>query len=267
MAIQHILVAHDLRSTADLALRRSAQLARQHKAKLTLLHVSEHHQTNAERERNEQLLDSSLSRFAPIGSQMRVIRGRAAEVILSQLDELQPDLLVLGAHHQRHDLFSGTTLDRIAQGCHIPLLLASSDDDQPYQRALAGLNFSLCACAAFNKAYQLLPAEAALHALHVLETPRGQAAQVKEMLETQRLLFEQLLHDETRNLPASGPSISHAAQPGQMPAALQAAINAQQPQLLVLGCHGRGALSQALLGSLAQHYLHKAPCDVLVVRQ
>lgn len=266
MAIQHILIAHDLRSTADLALRRAAQLARQHKAKLTLLHVSEPNQPSAERERNEQLLDSSLSRFAPAGSQMRLVQGRAAEVILGQIDELQPDLLVLGAHHQRHDLFSGTTLDRIAQGCHIPLLLVSHDDEQPYQRALAGLNFSLSACSAFNKACHLLPAEATLHALHILETPRGNATEANEMLHTQRLLFEQLLLDETRNLPSNSPSISHAAQPGSMPAALQAAINGQQPQLLVLGCHGRGALSQVLLGSLAQHYLHKAPCDVLVVR-
>jgi nucleotide-binding universal stress UspA family protein len=266
MAIQHILVAHDLRSTADLALRRAAQLARQHNAKLTLLHVSEHSQPNAERERSARLLDNSLSRFAPAGSQLCLVQGRAAEVILSQIDELQADLLVLGAHQQRHDLFSGTTLDRIAQGCHIPLLLASIDDDQPYQHALAGLNFSLCACDAFSKAYELLPAQASLHALHVLETQRGSAAEVEEMLQTQRLLFEQLLLDETRNLPASGPSISHTVQPGSMPGTLQAAINSQHPQLLVLGCHGRGALPQALLGSLAQHYLHKAPCDVLVVR-
>lgn len=266
MAIQHILVAHDLRSTADLALRRAAQLAKQHNAKLTLLHVSAATQTNGERERNEQLLDNSLSHFAPAGSQLRLMQGRAAEVILSQIDELQADLLVLGAHQQRHDLFSGTTLDRIAQGCHIPLLLASIDDDQPYQRALAGLNFSLCACAAFSTAYALLPAQAVLHALHILETPRGSAVEVEELLQTQRLLFEQLLLDETRNLPARGPSISHSVQPGSMPSALQAALNSQQPQLLVLGCHGRGALSQALLGSLAQHYLHKAPCDVLVVR-
>ncbi|MDP3845710.1 MAG: universal stress protein [Pseudomonas sp.] len=266
MAINHILVAHDLRSTADLALRRAAQLARQHNAQLTLLHVSEQAQPDAERERAEQLLDSSLSRFAPTGSQLRLRQGRAADVILSQIDELQADLLVLGAHHQRHEFFSGTTLDRIAQGCHIPLLLASIDDDQPYQRALAALNFSLCACAAFAHVYRLLPAQAELHALHVLETPRGNAAEVDELLSTQRLLFEQLLLDETRNLPATGPTLSHSVQPGNMPSELQAAINSYQPQLLVLGCHGRGALSQALLGSLAQHYLHKAPCDVLVVR-
>ena len=266
MAIQHILVAHDLRSTADLALRRAAQLARQHNAQLTLLHVSEQAQPDAERERAEQSLDSSLSRFAPSGSQLRLLRGRAAEVILGQIDELQADLLVLGAHHQRHEFFSGTTLDRIAQGCHIPLLLASIDDAQPYQRALAALNFSLCACAAFAQAYLLLPVAAQLHVLHVLEEPRGTPQEVKELLHTQRLLFEQLLLDESAKLPPLGPTLSHSVQPGSMPSELQAVINSYQPQLLALGCHGRGTLSQALLGSLAQHYLHKAPCDVLVVR-
>lgn len=266
MAIKHILVAHDLRSTADLALRRAAQLARQHNAQLTLLHVSEQAPADAERERVEQSLDSSLSRFAPSGSQLNLLQGRAADVILEQINELQADLLVLGAHHQRHEFFSGTTLDRIAQGCHIPLLLASIDDDQPYQRALVALNFSLCACAAFAHAYRLLPAATQLHALHVLEAPRGSAEEVEELQTTQRLLFEQLVLDESAKLPPGGPTLSHSVQPGSMPGALQTAINSYQPQLLVLGCHGRGALSQALLGSLAQHYLHKAPCDVLVVR-
>ncbi|MDO9322658.1 MAG: universal stress protein [Pseudomonas sp.] len=266
MAIEHILVAHDLRSTADLALRRAAQLARQHNAQLTLLHVSEPTQSDAERERAEQLLDSSLCRFAPLGSRLLMQRGRATDVILSATTELGADLLVLGAQHQRHELFSGTTLDRIACGCHIPLLLVSIDDDQPYQRALSALNFSLCACVAFGQAYRLLPATAELHALHVLEPPRGSAAEAEEMLNTQRLLFEQLLLDETGNLPPGGPTINHTVEPGNMQSVLQSMIGSYQPQLLVLGCHGRGVLTQALLGSLAQHYLHRAPCDVLVVR-
>ena len=50
---EHILIAHDLRSTADLALRRAAQLARQHGAKLTLLHVFDPKLDHAERERIE----------------------------------------------------------------------------------------------------------------------------------------------------------------------------------------------------------------------
>ena len=69
---EHILIAHDLRSTADLALRRAAQLARQHGAKLTLLHVFDPKLDHAERERIEQALDRSLTEFAPPGSQLRL---------------------------------------------------------------------------------------------------------------------------------------------------------------------------------------------------
>ena len=43
-------------------------------------------------------------------------------------------------------------------------------------------------------------------------------------------------------------------------------IAKRQPQLLAIGRHNRGVLAQTLLSSLAQHYLTKPPCDVLVVR-
>ncbi|AYC34578.1 universal stress protein [Pseudomonas cavernae] len=264
--VKHILIAHDLRSTADLALRRAAQLARQHHAQLTLLHILDSSLPTAAQESAQQALDSSLTRFAPPGSTLRLCYGRPAEGVLEQVQELGADLLVLGAHHHRHEFFSGTTLDRIARRCPVPLLLASRDDAAPYQRALAALDFSLCACTAFGQAYRLLPAGAELHALHVFETPRGSAAEVEAQLTTQCALIEQLLHDEAQNLPAKGPRLSHNVQPGSLPQTLHEALGSRQPQLLVLGSHGRSALSQALLGSLAQHCLHKAPCDVLVVR-
>ena len=38
------------------------------------------------------------------------------------------------------------------------------------------------------------------------------------------------------------------------------------PIALSVVSHGHGAMVQHLLGSLAQHFLHKAPCDVFVVR-
>ena len=36
--------------------------------------------------------------------------------------------------------------------------------------------------------------------------------------------------------------------------------------LIVIGTHGRGALTQMLLGSVADKVIHKAPCPVLSVR-
>ncbi|MDD0845374.1 universal stress protein [Pseudomonas sp. Gutcm_11s] len=261
----HVLIAHDLRDTADLALRRAAQIARQHNARLTLLHVFDPKLGQAERERIEQTLDRSLTAFAPPGSQLRLCQGKPAEGVLEQVQQSGADLLVLGAHHQRHELFSGTTLDRIARRCPVPLLLAARDEAEPYRSAVAAIDFSLCACTALHQAGLLLPSEANIHALHVFEPQQKGNAQQAELL-TQRALIDQLIHDEALRLPANAPKLSHEVRTGGILRTLQEHIASQQPQLLVLGSHGRSALSQALLGSLAQHYLHKAPCDIFVVR-
>lgn len=262
----HILIAHDLRDTADMALCRATQLAQQHNAKLTILHVLDPTQSSKEHEQAHQTLDRSLTRYAPPGSKLRLISGKPSEVVLQQVQELGCDLLVLGAHHQRHDFFSGTSLDRIARNCSVPLLLVARKEPQPYQRALAAIDFSLCACSALEQAYRLLPATAELHALHVFEPDKGTAKQVEAQLQIQRALIDQLLQDEAQILPADGPSLTHSVQQGGILRKLQEQLKTRRSELLVLGSHGRSAFSQALLGSLAQHFLHKAPCDILVVR-
>lgn len=40
----------------------------------------------------------------------------------------------------------------------------------------------------------------------------------------------------------------------------------QQMDIIVIGTHGRGALTQMLLGSVAEKVIRKAPCPVLSVR-
>ncbi len=263
---KHILIAHDLRDTADQALCRAAQLARQHGARLTLLHVLDPSQSHQQHEQAQQALDGKLSQYAPPGSALRFHSGKPSEVVLQQVQQLGCDLLVLGAHHQRHDFFSGTSLDRIARRSPVPLLLVARNDFQPYRHALAAIDFSLCACSALGQAYRLLPETAELHALHVFEPDKGTAKQVEAQLHTQCALIEQLLQDEARNLPANGPQLTHEVLQGEIVRCLQEQLKSRRSELLVLGSHGRSALSQALLGSLAQHFLHKAPCDIFVVR-
>jgi nucleotide-binding universal stress UspA family protein len=264
---KHILIAHDLRDTADMALCRAAQLARQFNARLTILHVLDPSKSSQEHDQAKQALDRSLTQYAPPATTLLIRSGqKPSEVVLQQLAEGDYDLLVLGAHHQRHDFFSGTSLDRIARNCPVPLLLVARNDFQPYQRALSAIDFSLCACSALGQAYRLLPETAELHALHVFEPDKGTQQQVAAQLATQKALIDQLLQDEQQNLPAKGPTLSHSVQQGGILRCLQGHLKTQQTELLVLGSHGRSALSQALLGSLAQHFLHKAPCDIYVVR-
>lgn len=262
----HMLIAHDLRDTADMALCRATQLARQHNAKLTLLHVLDPSQSSQQYDQAHHALDRSLTQYAPPGSELRLLAGNPSEVVLQQVQELGCDLLVLGAHHQRHDFFSGTSLDHIARHCPVPLLLVARNEFQPYQRALAAIDFSLCACSALGQAYRLLPETAELHALHVFEPDPGTPKQVEAQLQIQRALIDQLLQDEAQNLPAKGPTLTHSVQQGGILHCLQEQLKIRRSELVVLGCHGRSALSQALLGSLVQHFLHKAPCDILVVR-
>jgi universal stress protein A len=45
-----------------------------------------------------------------------------------------------------------------------------------------------------------------------------------------------------------------------------AAAKRHDSDLIVIGTHGRGALAHALIGSVAERVVRKAPCPVLTVR-
>lgn len=260
----HILIAHDLSHSADLALRRALQLAAQHRARLTLLHVTS--DTNAAalaelQDSLEQGLGQRLSVYGHCQAQVLLRSGTPAETLLQVLEQLDADLLVVGPHQQqRIELFSGTNLARIAHHCRVPLLLACSEDPEPYARALLALDASLCASHALAAGYALLPTCAELQALHIVvrHTPAE--------LSLQTDLIGRLLADEQAKLPPKGPRLSLEVMPGSLAASLDQVIAERQPELLVLGQHGRSALSSTLLGSLPSHYLRQPPCDVLLVK-
>ncbi|GAB7130328.1 universal stress protein [Pseudomonas aeruginosa] len=268
--IRHLLVAHDLTPEADVALARAAQLARQHDARVSLLHVYDPGLSASavktvsamlQLKRKEAGLDED--------SAIHLFRGQPIDGILQQTRALEPDLLLMGAHHQKtFERFGNTTLDQVVRRSRVPVLLAVREADEPYSQALSALDFSQCACTALRQAYRLLPVEADLHALHVFESPDdgvlGLPRQNAAHLATQAGLIEQLLSDEQERLPGVGPQLSHEVVPGVLPYSLDAALKQRQPELLALGRHSRNALMQALLGNLAQRYLRQPSCDVLV---
>ena len=53
---------------------------------------------------------------------------------------------------------------------------------------------------------------------------------------------------------------------GATPTEICAAADELGADLIVIGTHGRGGLSHALLGSVAEKVVRKAPCPVLTVR-
>ncbi|MDH1008617.1 universal stress protein [Pseudomonas nicosulfuronedens] len=265
---QNLLVAHDLSVEADIAVRRAAQLARQHGARVTLLHVIEEffpdRMMATVREAAEVALRDA-ARASDINDYQLVIRqGRAANTVTDTVQELNADLLVIGAHHQQLlERFDGTTLERIARHCRTPILLAVDESARPYAKALSGLDLSHCSCRAWRAGYRLLAPDAELLALNAYQ-PGKKADRADSHLDTQRELLRQALQDERTQVPATGPQLLCAVQQGTPQQALETALREWTPDLLVLGSRSRGAIEQAMLGSSTRYFLRRPPCDVLI---
>lgn len=260
--VQHILVAHDLSPDADLALGRAVLLAQQTGARLSVIHVLEgdEDETHA-----RSRLDIAFGRHALRQDQLWIRQGRAAEEIVTQTAGLEADLLVLGRHHRLSPQgFAGTTLEQVLQNCPAPLLLAVLPA-APYSSAVAALDYSGCASRALQTAWALLPASGALTALNIHEVSELQEPDPSD-LALQQELFDQLVADLRTELGNCQDRLQASLRYGERNNCLDSAIDEIQPQLLSLGSHSRGEISDALLGSLTRQYLDQPPCDILMAR-
>jgi nucleotide-binding universal stress UspA family protein len=90
------------------------------------------------------------------------------------------------------------------------------------------------------------------------------AGDLSRDLEAERDVAQRILDDSLESVPPSAVDIESQlveAAPGD---ALVAA--AKDADLVVVGSHGRGSLSAALLGSVSHHVVQHAPCPVVIVR-
>jgi len=148
------------------------------------------------------------------------------------------------------------------------------------KRILAPVDFSSCAHEATNYACALVDSFGAeLHLLHVIhnfatEVPDfGMGLAFPGFLENLPARMEELEREAISHL-------ANALEPGWQKdkqvvlATKQGApfveivryAQTHQIQLIVMGTHGRSAIPHAILGSVAEKVVRKAPCPVLTVR-
>lgn len=263
-----ILVAHDLSVEADIAVRRAAELAREHDGEVVLLHAVADSPSALQAQRTRQSAEAALhdsARQAGLAAARTLVgEGPAATVIAAIAEELGADLLVTGRHHrQLLERFDGTTLEQILRSCRVPALLALDEGLATYRRALSALDFSVAACNALRAACQWLPADSELLAVHAYDAGKDDE-RLQERLDEQHALLEQMMWDEHAQADAQLRHLECRISPLGIRETLDRQLADWQPQLLVLGSRGRSALQQALLGSTARHYLRHPPCDLLV---
>lgn len=286
-----ILAALDLESGSDAVLARAAQLAAAHAAWLVLLHVIEteslSHVANvsslSEGDLRDQLRQQALTRLETFLSEtdstrrrdLRVEFGSPYEVITRVAGELSADLIVIGPGKVQSlkEKVLGSTADRVIRMSSAPVLVVKSQSVEPYQQVAVAIDFSPQSTAAAKEARKLAP-DARLALIHVADVPptfeqamlRVGTSQA-EMEEYRSARIAKARHDLTvfaREAAGLGKPITRNLQGVPGPALVHLS-RGSRVDLLALGPHGRSVVLQALLGSVTQHVLREAACDVLVV--
>jgi nucleotide-binding universal stress UspA family protein len=276
-----IICAVDLSDRSERALGRAMALASSLGARLECLHVVDREQPAQLQTRQRQIAQEHLDALvARLGQRspsaaIEVTIDDPVDAIGRRAAGRDGSLLVLGAprRYGRRWPFSSHTAGRMLRTARVPVLVAVRPGNQPWQRVLTAVDWSLHSRRAVAAALAIAP-EARHRLLHAWqvpyedlqpgERPRQEYAQLSQ-LEMQRFLDQDLapILAEARARTA-GFQVETAHRMGEAQVAIRDEAAAESPDLVVLGTRGGSALRRAVLGSVAEDILSDPPADVLV---
>ena len=142
------------------------------------------------------------------------------------------------------------------------------------RRIVHPTDFSPASGPAFRKARELAKGNGAtLVVVHVLPTlpmvadAYMAASAYDEMLRAHRLQAEKAMTRVVKRARAAGVrTTGHVVDFGAVAEAIARFTKRRRADLIVMGTHGHGILARALLGSVAERVISRAPCPVMTVR-
>jgi len=278
-APRKILLATDLTPASDRAFDRAVALAQEWDAELVVLHVVE--STAARpwgmdvRMRNVNTEMDRLVRSAAVSRKIarHTIIGDPAERTLTHARDIGCDLLVTGPAHGKivGEKLLGSTAARIVRRATMPVLAVRRRPEGPYRSIVAAVDFSSASQAALLSGRALFPSSrmTALHAYHVTPNWSGRNAErsldVIEAEARQKAIAEAERDMSDLVAAAGAPAIATALVEGDPERALSDYVDKNWPDLVVAGTHGRSAIENDTIGSIAELLLMTLPCDILAV--
>lgn len=277
-----LLLATDLSERSDRAFDRALRLGREHRARLTILYVvddalpaeiGQRMHSEAMEFINHHVEASKIKGHADI--QVRLVRGRVHQTIIDQGKDTHAHIVVLGVHRVDAllDAFSGTTVERVVRLGDRPVLVVKKKAMRAYRNILVGIDFSQPSRDALEYALRLFP-QADFTVLHIKSIPSARSLRQHKVLSDlaaqgqARLLsmIEEISQQMSKDLEIKDFKLNASMDEGETVSAILRHVGTQQPDLLVVGTHGRSGMKRSLLGSVAERLLAVAPCDVLAVR-
>ena len=288
----HLLAATDLSSSSLHAVDRGFQLAGQTGARYTVVHALELDPLSQWRELpggdisalsrriGDEARDaltrlvSDPNRNRGVSAAFRVESGMAASAVRRCADDVDADLLLLGAHGKGflQRLLLGSTASRLVRTSKRPALVVKEPCRAAYRRILVAVDFSPASGLAIELAQRIAPG-ADLMLFHVCNVPfegklqyAGVSDDVIHQYRTDAVARALRQFDETAA--AAGLSSTDyltRVQHGDITRRIISAEESSDCDLIVVGKHGTNVVEELLLGSVTSHVLSESRSDVLVV--
>lgn len=278
-----ILLATDLSARCDRALARALQLARQWNARLVVTTVlpdaaieagaglSQH--ASSERDTAERRLQRLLEdEDRNMRIEVRVTQGHVGRALLQLAAEEGCGLLVTGIASDT--LFElpvlGSTVLWLSRHSPLPVLIVHDRVRGAYRHLAVASDFSDSANQAASHALSLLGPPLRLSLVHALESSGSpllgsdRASAQEQAREAARGQAQEVLA-ELRPLLAQARAETHIDD-GAPAAVLLRHTRASGAELVIVATHGRGALFELLIGSVARRLVAVLETDTLLIR-
>lgn len=278
-----ILCATDLSPRAELAVDRAAALALQFGVGLRLLHVVDDDQPRTIVDLEIAGARAALSTqaegldiTAESGVEILVKAGCVFRTIVSTAAESGADLVVMGAHRRRllKDVVVGTTLERVIRTGSRPVLMVNAATRGRYESVLLALDGSTASVRAVESAKSLrLLDDVRISVIRAFEPvykgmltwAGARQDTISEYTEVWATEAKSEIIDLLRKAGLDDAASRVLTEEGPPAPTIKRAIARLEPQLLVIGTHGRAGIARALLGSVAERIISEVDRDILVV--
>jgi nucleotide-binding universal stress UspA family protein len=276
--MKNFLVATDLSARSDRAVLRAVKLAREFKAKLTIIHTIDSEIPRGIIDESEKFARQEIEyclkgKIKNIKCDIKIVVGNAHKEILKISIKDKVDLIILGIHRHtnRDDPIVGNVIERVVKNSATPVLVVKDRAEMDYKDILVGVDFNAYSKKSLKTALEFFESST-FHILHSYQIPflgivGNNADLEKQIVQTSQNDLNEMVEEAVMHC-SSGKKksfkINQLVKKGYILDALKEELTYLRPQLLVLGTHGRTGISNIMVISVTEHILSNPTCDVLV---
>lgn len=269
-------------SASDAACTVTIRLARTFGSSVTPLHVIDAELKGEALDHYRSLIDLQL--MSPLVTKMKndsvdvsswvIVTGGVVDQILRNADELNVDLIVMGAGERQHDgTFSPSPItESVIQQARRPVLAAMPGQPAAeFQRILCPIDGSKTSLQGLQNAVRLAQAfQAELTVLTVVPkvnwvTGSSEGEAVSNVQEHYAALWEKDFNAVLQTVDFGGITWNEIVRQGWPGPEILATAAEYQHDLIVIGATGRTGVTRVLLGTTARQVVQKLPCSLLVI--